>query len=152
MHTNAALYEQDLYAWFWEQAARLREGAWHALDLEHLIEEIEDVGHSQQDKLLAICCSHLLKLWHTAQHLSHDYARAGARLAPELSGAAAPECQSLAPQSQPAPHRARGRWRMPMPSPAWEAASARSTWRRPRSLRRARGHPSRCWWLLPRGA
>ena len=62
MHTNAALYEQDLYAWTQEQAARLREGAWHALDLEHLIEEIEDVGHSQQDKL----ASHLLVLLTTS--------------------------------------------------------------------------------------
>lgn len=37
MRTPATLYEQDLYAWAQEQAALLREGAWHALDLEHLI-------------------------------------------------------------------------------------------------------------------
>ncbi len=36
MNTNAELYTQDLYAWTQEQAARLREGAWHELDLEHL--------------------------------------------------------------------------------------------------------------------
>jgi hypothetical protein len=80
MGTTHELYDQDLYAWTQEQAARLREGAWHALDLEHLIEEIEDVGHSQQDKLashLLVLLTHLLKLWLTAQHLSHDYARAG---------------------------------------------------------------------------
>jgi hypothetical protein len=33
MRTKAELYEQDLYAWTQEQAARLREGAWHELDL-----------------------------------------------------------------------------------------------------------------------
>src|SRR3989442_1143267 len=58
MSTKTELYDQDLYAWAQEQAARLREGAWQELDLEHLIEEIEDVGHSQQDAL----ASHLLLL------------------------------------------------------------------------------------------
>ena len=43
MGTNAELYGQDFYAWTQEQAALLREGKWHALDCEHLIEEIEDL-------------------------------------------------------------------------------------------------------------
>ena len=80
MGTNAELYEQDLYAWTQEQAARLREGAWHELDLEHLIEEIEDVGHSQREALashLVILLTHLLKLSIAAKHLPHDLARAG---------------------------------------------------------------------------
>jgi hypothetical protein len=80
MSTNAKLYEQDLYAWAQEQAARLREGAWHELDLEHLIEEIEDVGHSQRDALashLVILLTHLLKLSITASHQPHDLVRAG---------------------------------------------------------------------------
>src|SRR5215472_10825261 len=79
MRTNAVLYDQDLYAWTQEQAALLREGAWQELDLEHLIEEIEDVGHSQQDKLashLLILLTHLLKLRLAATHLPQDYARA----------------------------------------------------------------------------
>jgi hypothetical protein len=79
MGANAELYEQDLYAWTHEQAARLREGAWHELDLEHLIEEIEDVGHSQRDALashLVILLTHLLKLAIAARLLPHDLARA----------------------------------------------------------------------------
>lgn len=48
MSTNSDLYNDDLYAWTQQQAALLREGAWHGLDLAHLIEEIEDVGHSQR--------------------------------------------------------------------------------------------------------
>ena len=55
MPQNAALYAQDLYAWRREQAIRLREGAWNELDLVHLIEEVEDVGHSQH-------CSSVLNL------------------------------------------------------------------------------------------
>src|SRR5713101_6113725 len=79
MESNAELYEQDLYAWTQEQAARLREGAWHELDLEHLIEEIEDVGHSQRDALashLIILLTHLLKLAIAARHRPNDLARA----------------------------------------------------------------------------
>ena len=37
------LYEQDLYAWSRAQADLLRAGRFAELDLEHLIEEIEDV-------------------------------------------------------------------------------------------------------------
>ena len=79
MRTKAALYDQDLYAWAQEQAAHLREGALKELDLEHLIEEIEDVGHSQQDALashLLILLTHLLKLALAAVHLPQDFARA----------------------------------------------------------------------------
>jgi hypothetical protein len=80
MRTNAELYDQDLYAWTQEQAARLREGAVHELDLEHLIEEIEDVGHSQRDALashLLVLLTHLLKLAIAARERPGDLARAG---------------------------------------------------------------------------
>jgi hypothetical protein len=69
-----------LYAWAQAQAARLREGAWRQLDLAHLIEEIEDVGHSQRDALgshLLILLTHLLKLAYAAGALPHEYERAG---------------------------------------------------------------------------
>ena len=80
MRTNAELYEQDLYAWTQEQAARLREGAWHELDWEHLIEEIEDAGHSQRDALashLLILLTRLLKLAVATRQRPNDLARAG---------------------------------------------------------------------------
>jgi Domain of unknown function DUF29 len=79
MGTKATLYDEDFYAWTQEQAALLREGAVHALDLGHLAEEIEDMGHSQQDKLashLLVLLTHLLKVQLAATHLPHDYARA----------------------------------------------------------------------------
>src|SRR5215475_15372576 len=79
MGSHPTLYDQDFYAWTQEQAALLREGAVHELDLANLAEEIEDMGHSQQDKLashLLVLLTHLLKLQLATQHVPHDYARA----------------------------------------------------------------------------
>jgi hypothetical protein len=79
MSRKTALYDQDFYAWTQEQAALVRAGAVHALDLEHLLEEIEDMGHSQQDKLashLLVLLTHLLKLLLAAQASPVGYARA----------------------------------------------------------------------------
>ena len=71
MRTQATLYDQDFYAWTQAQAALLREGAVHELDLTNLAEEIEDMGHSQQDKLashLLVLLTHLLKGLLAARH------------------------------------------------------------------------------------
>ena len=61
---NAELYEQDFYLWTQEQIALLREGKWHELDREHLIEEIADLGRSARKELrsyLEGLVLHLLK-------------------------------------------------------------------------------------------
>ena len=66
MSTNAALYEQDFYTWTQEQAALLREGALHDLDVTNLAEEIESLGKSDRRALgshLRNLVLHLLK-WH----------------------------------------------------------------------------------------
>ena len=79
MSFKDTLYDQDFYAWTQEQAALLREGAVEELDLTNLAEEVEDLGHSQQDKLashLLVLLTHLLKLQLAASHCPHDYARA----------------------------------------------------------------------------
>ena len=79
MRMQTTRYDDDFYAWTQEQAALLREGAVHELDLANLAEEIEDMGHSQQDKLashLLVLLTHLLKLTLAATHRPHDYARA----------------------------------------------------------------------------
>ena len=44
-----SLYVDDVWTWSRRQAAALRRGDWSALDLEHGIEEIEDVGNWSQD-------------------------------------------------------------------------------------------------------
>jgi hypothetical protein len=57
-------YETDIVAWANEQAMLLRSGELSAIDIEHIAEEIEDVGKSEQRELsnrLALLLSHLLK-------------------------------------------------------------------------------------------
>jgi hypothetical protein len=57
-------YVKDVVAWSQEQAALLRAGDFGALDLEHIAEEIEDVGKSEQRELasrMAVVLAHLLK-------------------------------------------------------------------------------------------
>ena len=57
-------YEKDIVAWANEQASFIRAGRFELLDLEHIAEEIEDVGKSEQRELenrMAILLAHLLK-------------------------------------------------------------------------------------------
>ena len=44
----AALYDTDLYAWANTNAELLRQGKYQQVDIAHLIEEIEDMGKSEQ--------------------------------------------------------------------------------------------------------
>ena len=56
-------YETDIVAWANEQAALLRAGKLSQLDIEHIADEVEDVGKSEQRELasrLAILLAHLL--------------------------------------------------------------------------------------------
>ena len=64
MSTNAALYEQDFYAWTQQQAALLRDQKAQALDYANLAEEVESLGKSQHRELgsrLDVLVMHLLK-------------------------------------------------------------------------------------------
>ncbi|NEV64831.1 DUF29 domain-containing protein [Thiorhodococcus minor] len=57
-------YEADILNWSREQAQLLRAGRFDQLDLEHLADEIEDVGKSEQRELahrMALLLAHLLK-------------------------------------------------------------------------------------------
>ena len=60
MHT----YDEDIHAWSQEQAQLIRAGRFGLVDLEHVAEEIEDVGKSEQRELasrMAVLMAHLLK-------------------------------------------------------------------------------------------
>jgi hypothetical protein len=60
----AVSYESDIVAWAKEQARLLRTGQFSSLDIEHIAEEIEDVGKSEQRELesrMAVLVAHLLK-------------------------------------------------------------------------------------------
>ena len=59
-------YDTDIVAWANEQARLIRAGQFDLLDLEHIAEEIEDVGKSEQRELanrMAILLMHMLN-WH----------------------------------------------------------------------------------------
>ena len=63
---QTALYETDVIAWANEQARLLRAGDYAALDIEHIADEVEDVGKSETRELghrMALLLAHLLK-WH----------------------------------------------------------------------------------------
>jgi hypothetical protein len=58
------LYERDFHAWTQCNAALLRAGSFEQADIEHIAEEIEDMGKSQQRELenrLEVLLLHLLK-------------------------------------------------------------------------------------------
>ena len=60
----ARLYDQDFLLWTEKIAGLLRAGRLDELDIEHLAEEIEDMGKSQRKELesrLAVLLVHLLK-------------------------------------------------------------------------------------------
>ena len=57
-------YDQDLYSWSLEQARLLRERKFDQIDLEHIVEEIEDMSKSEKRALqsfLETLLMHLLK-------------------------------------------------------------------------------------------
>ncbi len=61
---QAAMYEQDFYAWSMQTAALIRQGCWSEIDALNLAEEIETMGRSEKRELinrLAILMMHLLK-------------------------------------------------------------------------------------------
>ena len=57
-------YERDVVAWSIEQARLLRAGRFDEIDIEHIADEIEDVGKSEERELasrVAVLLAHLLK-------------------------------------------------------------------------------------------
>ena len=57
-------YEKDVVRWAQEQARLLRAGDFSRLDIEHIADEIEDVGKAEQRELAsrtAVLLAHLLK-------------------------------------------------------------------------------------------
>ena len=64
---NTSLYDQDLSAWAAHNAQLLRNGQFNELDIEHLIEELDDMGKSEKRGIYShqkVLLMHLLK-WKT---------------------------------------------------------------------------------------
>jgi Domain of unknown function DUF29 len=71
-------YEKDVVAWASEQAALLRAGKFSAIDIEHIAEEIEDVGKSEKRELasrMAVLLAHLLKWQHQPDRRGSSWTR-----------------------------------------------------------------------------
>jgi hypothetical protein len=74
MATNT--YHGDIIAWANEQARLLRAGLFTELDIEHLAEEIEDVGKSEQRELenrMTVLLAHLLKWQHQPERQGNSW-------------------------------------------------------------------------------
>lgn len=71
-------YDQDIVAWANEQAALLRAGRYELLDIEHIADEIEDVGKSEQRELIsrmAVLLAHLLKWQYQPERAGSSWAQ-----------------------------------------------------------------------------
>ena len=69
------LYERDFYAWTVEQATALRSGQLRRVDLEHVAEEVEDMGKSQRRAVksaLTVILIRLLKYRYWPDHRSNN--------------------------------------------------------------------------------
>ena len=78
MNATQNTYEHDVIAWANEQAHLLRAGRFDALDIEHIADEIEDVGKSEKRELrirMAVLLAHLLKWQHQSERRGNSWRR-----------------------------------------------------------------------------
>ena len=70
-------HQYDFYTWTHEQATLLKEGRLADLDIEHLIEELEDMGASKEQELenrLGVLLAHLLKWQYQPERRGNSWA------------------------------------------------------------------------------
>ena len=71
-------YNQDVVAWATEQARLIRAGQFDQLDIEHIADEVEDVGKSEKRELasrMAVLLAHLLKWQFQPTHRGTSWER-----------------------------------------------------------------------------
>ena len=76
MNPYTQIYEQDIDAWIDQQVRLLKEGRLREIDVEHLIEELQDMGKSNRRELesrLIILIAHLLKWQFQREALSDQW-------------------------------------------------------------------------------
>jgi len=69
-------YEQDFHRWIEYHIALLKEGRFNEIDVEHLIEELEDMGKSNLRELrsrLVVLIAHLLKWEYQLKQLQNQW-------------------------------------------------------------------------------
>lgn len=75
---KGSLYEKDIIVWAEQQARLLRGGRLSELDIQHIAEEIEDVGKSEQRELasrMAVLLTHLLKWQYQSERRGNSWRR-----------------------------------------------------------------------------
>ena len=78
MSANLHSYDGDIIEWANEQARLLRAGLFSQLDIEHIAEEIEDVGKSEKRELrnrMALLLVHLLKWQYQPEYQGNSWRR-----------------------------------------------------------------------------
>src|ERR1700679_916982 len=73
---SAELYDRDFYRWTVQNAELLRAGRASEADLEHIAEEIEDIGKRERRELisrLSVLIGHLLKWQAQPEHRSTSW-------------------------------------------------------------------------------
>ncbi len=76
MSTTAALYDSDYQAWLDANIDLLRQSRFQELDVEHLIEEMVDMGKKDRAELanrLVVLIAHLLKWQYQPAHRSSSW-------------------------------------------------------------------------------
>jgi hypothetical protein len=74
----ATLYEQDIALWSDLMVDLLRQGKFDQLDLDHLIEEVSDLGRRERDRLVSsvrLILHHLLKWQFQPERRSRSWAK-----------------------------------------------------------------------------
>ena len=69
-------YDTDYYGWLTESARLLRAGKFSEIDINHLSEEIEDMGKKERREIvshLAILIAHLLKWQYQSEYRSNSW-------------------------------------------------------------------------------
>ena len=73
---TTSTYERDFYQWTQDQADLLRNGRFSALDVDHLVEELESMGARERRELrnrLKVLVAHLLKWQYQPQRRSDSW-------------------------------------------------------------------------------
>jgi hypothetical protein len=66
-------YDTDFYAWTQAQAAAIRAHAWDDLDVDHVAEEIEDLGKSDGHHLAVLVLGFLELIYRPCAHAEGQY-------------------------------------------------------------------------------
>ena len=99
-----SLYDTDFYTWTQTQAGALDAKQWHALDLEHLVEEIADLGYEQRHAVSSQLCRlllHLLKWRYQPTHRSPSWRRSIRQARHAIARRLEPEPEPAASRAEP---------------------------------------------------